>query len=175
MNPRSLIRGALLAAVPMLLDVSSALAAGTSSATTASGENTPLHLTGISSSHSSGSTGGSLVRTIVGLFVVIAVIYGIAWVLRQVKGGRTRSSGSGLSSVASLPLGSNRSLSLVRVGRDLVLLGVAEGSVTAIRSYTEEEAIELGVEQADWEEPDDPSEGSAGGLVETLRRLTVRS
>jgi flagellar protein FliO/FliZ len=175
MNSRMLIRGAPLAGALTLLHASVALAA-------AGGESTPLHLSGSGSSTThAASTGGSIVRTIVGLFVVIAVIYGIAWVLRRYKGGRgSKASGTALSSVATLPLGQNRALSLVRVGRDLVLLGIAEGSVTAIRRYSEEEALELGLEKADWEEPDDEGFGGGGGngssgrLVDALRRLTVR-
>jgi flagellar protein FliO/FliZ len=92
------------------------------------------------------SGGGSLVRTFVGLAVVVGVIYGLYWVLRQVKASREeRSVGTGLSSQAVVPLGPNRSLHLVRAGRELVLLGVAEHGVTPIRRYTEAEAEELGL------------------------------
>ena len=97
-------------------------------------------------SDASGSAGGSLVRTFVGLAVVVGVIYGLYWVLRQVKSSREeRSVGTGLSSQAVVPLGPNRSLHLVRAGRELVLLGVAEHGVTPIRRYTEAEAHELGI------------------------------
>jgi flagellar protein FliO/FliZ len=92
------------------------------------------------------SGGGSLVRTFVGLAIVVGVIYGLYWVMRQMKSSREeRSSGTGLSSQAVVPLGPNRSLHLVRAGRELVLLGVAEHGVTPIRRYTETEAEELGL------------------------------
>ncbi len=56
-------------------------------------------------------------RTIVGLLIVIAVIWGLSWILRQVKSGKeTRAAGTGLSSVATLPLASGRTLHLVRAG-----------------------------------------------------------
>lgn len=91
-----------------------------------------------------GST--SLVRTFVGLAVVIAVIYGLYWVLKQVKASREeRATGTGLSSFAVVPLGPNRSLHLIRAGRELVLVGVAEHGVTPIRTYSEHEAEELGL------------------------------
>src|ERR1700678_3815618 len=69
------------------------------------GENTPLDLnTSTTSSHTS-SGGASIVRTIVGLAIVIAVIWGLAWILRQVKAGRDpQVSSSGLASVAALTL-----------------------------------------------------------------------
>ncbi len=44
---------------------------------------------------SSGSFGGTVVRTIVGLLIVIAVIYGLSWVLKQAKGNRNPSTGDG--------------------------------------------------------------------------------
>ena len=45
---------------------------------------------------SSGSFGGSIVRTIVGLLIVIAVIYGLAWILRQATRGAQPVTGDGL-------------------------------------------------------------------------------
>src|SRR5262249_10174170 len=57
----------------------------------------------------------------------------------------TAASGDGLESVATIPLGTNRSLHLVRAGRELVLLGVSEQSVVPIRAYGEEEARALGL------------------------------
>jgi flagellar protein FliO/FliZ len=92
------------------------------------------------------SAGGGLVRTIVGLAIVIAVIYGLYWVLKQVKSSREeRASGQGLGTLATLPLGPNRALHLVRAGGEIVLLGVGEGGVTPIRTYGEHEARALGL------------------------------
>lgn len=130
-----------------------------------------------------GSGGGSLVRTFVGLAIVVAVIYGLAWVLRQVKAGKQeRSRGSGLSTAAVVPLGPNRSLHLIRAGRELVLVGVAEQGVVPIRTYSEEEAERLGL---DPDPGDDAGGGSPSGparskpatvsaLIDALRERTVR-
>jgi flagellar protein FliO/FliZ len=115
------------------------------------GESTPVDLTGASDAgakHIGG--GGSIVRTIVGLAVVIGVIYGVAWVLRQVKASRApRATGSGLAALASVPLASGRSVHLVRAGRELVLLGVSEQSVVPIRTYGEDEARAAGLVDED--------------------------
>ena len=138
----------------------------------------------------SGSTGGSLVRTLVGLIVVVAVIYGLYWILKQTKKAREeQSSGNGLHSLASLPLGPNRSLHMIRAGREIVLVGVAEHGVAPIRSYTEEEAFEAGLIGPD---DDDDGAGTGGdgaatakaafaspvqaltGALEKLRERTVR-
>jgi len=112
----------------------------------APGESKPLHLSSPATGASSGSGGASVVRTIVGLAIVIAVIWGITWLLRQVKSGKeARSAGSGLTSMASLPLGSGRSLQLVRAGSDYVLLGVAEHGVVPVHRYSEQEARQVGL------------------------------
>ena len=145
----------------------------------ASGENTPLSLGHSVTTHaaSSGSSGGSIVRTIVGLFIVIAVIYGIAWIMKQAKKSKVRPTGHGLSQVANLPLGSGRSVAVVRAGREILVVGVAENGVTPIRSYSEAEAIALGIEVPSEESRDtDPVvEKPLGRVLDGLRRMTARS
>jgi flagellar protein FliO/FliZ len=133
----------LAACAGMLLAAPSALAASSS-------ESTPLNLPSVDQSQAAaGGSGGGLVRTFVGLAIVLAVIYGLYWVLKQVKSSReSTASGQGLESVASLPLGTNRSLHLVRAGKELVLLGVADQAVVPIRAYREEEARALGLIEA---------------------------
>ena len=114
----------------------------------ADGESTPLSLPSAETAKQAAPTtgGGGLVRTIVGLAVVLGVIYGLYWVLKQVKATKEeKSSGQGLEPLATLPLGGNRSLQLVRAGAEIVLLGVGEGGVTPVRTYTEAEARALGL------------------------------
>jgi flagellar protein FliO/FliZ len=92
------------------------------------------------------ASGGSLVRTIVGLLVVLGVIYGLYWVLKKVKHSKdTIAAGEGLETLATLPLGANKSLHLVRAGREFVLLGTAENAIAPIRRYSEAEARTLGL------------------------------
>jgi flagellar protein FliO/FliZ len=147
----------------------------------AGGESTPLDLGGSApaAKQAAATGGGSIVRTIVGLAVVLAVIYGLHWVLKQVKASKDeRASGDGLASLATLPLGGNRSLALVRAGREVVLVGVGDGSVTPIRSYTEDEARALGlvVDAPDAEAAAEPAGAPASRfslVVGELRRRTV--
>jgi len=118
----------------------------------ADGEDTPLALDPGSgaAAETAGAGGSGLLRTIVGLVVVIAIIYGVTWVLKAVKRAReAQASGTALDSLATLPLGTNRSLHLVRAGDVVVLLGVSEGGVTPIRTYHEEEALALGLVPAE--------------------------
>ena len=137
------IYGAATAALGLVL-----LAPAGALAATGSGEDTPLRLPaddGRQGPHAA-SGSGSLVRTFVGLAIVLAVIYGIAWVLKQVKRSKEdRGQGTSLETTAVVALGPNRSLHLVRAGRELVLVGVAEHGVTPIRTYSEDEALELGL------------------------------
>jgi flagellar protein FliO/FliZ len=170
MKPQTLSRGVVLTGALTLWHGATALAA--------SGENTPLQSSGSTgSSHVSAGSGSSIVRTIVGLFIVIAVIYGVGWVLRRAKrNGSGRARGTALGSIASMPLGSGRSLQLVRAGREILLVGVAEHGVTPIQRYTEAEAIEAGLELTPEDASGDENEERPLGRVgDLLRRMTVRS
>jgi flagellar protein FliO/FliZ len=110
------------------------------------GEATRLALPSATPGTPSSSGGASIVRTIVGLLIVIAVIWGLTWILKQVKSGRERNSaGTGLASLATLALGSGRTLHLVRAGRDYLLVGSAEHGVAPIHRYTEQQAREAGL------------------------------
>jgi flagellar protein FliO/FliZ len=144
------------------------------------GENTALNLGSSSTSPHSSSSGASLVRTIVGLAIVIAVIWGLTWILRQVKAGRDpHHSSDGLASVAALTLGSGRSVHLVRAGSEYVLLGSGEHGVVPIHRYSELEAREAGLLGLDEPQagaasgPPRPS-SAASGLLERVREWTVR-
>jgi flagellar protein FliO/FliZ len=143
----------------------------------ADGENTPLNFPSDTArkaaSSGGGPGGGSIVRTIVGLAVVIGVIYGLTWVLKQVKASKsTAATGAGLETLATLPLGTNRTLHLVRAGDEIVLLGAGDGGVTPIRTYTEQEARALGlVENEAVEIIAQPA--LTGSLLDRLRSRTV--
>lgn len=155
------------------------------------GEDKPLDLPAEQGSKAADSVtvgGGSFVRTMIGLAVVVAVIYGVAWLLKQARRSKEeRASGFGLSSEAVIPLGPNRSVHLIRAGRELVLVGAAEHGVVPIRTYTEDEARRLGLiapEDAPALQagavvatpPSSPSRPSSPWrqIVDTLRERTVR-
>jgi flagellar protein FliO/FliZ len=127
-------------------------------------------------SNASGSSGahvsatGSFARMIVGLAIVIAVIYGVYWLLKaygRSKGGALRDD-CRMSVLATTTLAPNRSLHLVRVGDELVLVGSAEGGVSPLRVYTPDEARRL---DADSLTPTPPQRGS---FLEELRKRTAR-
>jgi flagellar protein FliO/FliZ len=146
----------------------------------ADGERTPLDLGAEPKQEAAKAAGsGGLVRTIVGLAVVIGVIYGLYWVLKQVKASREdKAQGSGLQTLATLPLGPNRSMHLIRAGDEVVLVGVGEAGVTPIRTYGEHEARALGllVDPEDEATSDTillPAAEARPSFLESLRRKTV--
>ena len=184
-SPILIVRAAAACLTTFVLSSPAALAA--------SEERTPLNLdSGEAASQASGSGGGGIARMIVGLAVVLGVIYGLSWVLKQVRASREgHAAGGALSSVASLPVGPNRSVHLVRVGDELVLLGSAEKGITPIRAYSRHEARAAGLLTADDDDldvlelPAGPVPVAAvaapqralpagGSLLNTLRARTVR-
>ncbi|MDO9352794.1 MAG: flagellar biosynthetic protein FliO [Solirubrobacteraceae bacterium] len=130
-----------------------------------------------------GSTGG-LVRTIIGLAVVIGVIYGITWILKQAKAAKEpQDVGYGLAPAATLSLGGTRSVQLVRAGQEYLLLGVTDDGVSLLRTYTESEALEAGFPVSGDDDDDlgpfkpigeTTTSGFGPQLMERVRELTVR-
>jgi flagellar protein FliO/FliZ len=167
-----LTRGAALGGALTLLCAQSAHAAAGST-----GESTPLRLPTSGATHAVSSSGGSsLLRTIVALVVVIVIIYVVARILRAVKGrDAVRASGNGLEQIATLPLAPGKSVTLLRSGRDIVLVGVGEHGVTPIKTYTEAEAIAAGIDLPEDAPADyDQTERPFGRVLDGIRRRTVR-
>jgi flagellar protein FliO/FliZ len=166
MNCSRSLHGLAAAVACALLTAPAALAAST---TTASGEDTPLNLDRPAKAVEHSTGGGGVVRMIVGLAVVIGVIYGLHWILKQVKTGREqRSTGGGIDLLSTLQLGPGRALHLIRAGSEIVLVGTAEHGVTPIRVYSEDEARMLGLldEIASY---DGDGAGGAGGRANPMR------
>jgi flagellar protein FliO/FliZ len=171
----TILRGAALTGALALGFPAAAFAAASGT-----GESTPLHLATSAAHHSSSSVGsGSIMRTILALVIVVGLIYGIARVLKKVKGGGQRASGDGLEHVATLPLAQGRSVALVRSGSDVVLVGISESGVTPIKIYSEAEAMMTGIALP----ADDPAEPlllesgerkPSRNLMDLLRQMTVR-
>jgi flagellar protein FliO/FliZ len=165
-------RGAALVGALTLAPARAALAASAQP----TGEHTPLHLSPTAVQHASSGGGSSILRTIIALVIVCGVIYAIARILKAVKGREHRAKGDGLSQLATLPLGPNKSVALVRSGSDIVLVGVADNGVTPIKTYTEQEAIANGLLPPERDALDPARrEHSFEGFVESLRRMTARA
>lgn len=87
---------------------------------------------------------GTVFRTLFGLVVVVAVVYGLYWVLRTFGKSRRMRSDGRMDVVATTALAPNRALHLVRVGEELVLVGSAESGVSLIRLYEPGDTDRLG-------------------------------
>jgi flagellar protein FliO/FliZ len=126
--------------------------------------------TGHAAAVSSGM-GSAALHMVLGLAVVVALIFGLYWLLKRTarkNDGTVRDDGF-IDVVSSTPLAPQRSVHLVRVGDELLLVGASEQSVTPIRVYSPEEARKLRVDRHD----DLPAEPRPS-FLETLRRMTAR-
>lgn len=128
-----------------------------------------------------GTGGGGIGRALFGLMLVVGLIFALHWVLRRVQESKTsRATGAGLQPVAALPLGQRGALHVVRAGREVVLVGVADGQIVPIRSYSEAEAQAAGLLAGDEVSPSGPAPLAParpslfGGVMSQLRSRTVR-
>ena len=78
----------------------------------------------------------SLGQVTLALGLVLALIFGAAWVLRRVK-GLGRNAAGALDIIADLPVGQKERAVLIRVGQQQLLIGVAPGRVTTLHVLDE--------------------------------------
>ena len=126
-----------------------------------------------------GSSGGEIVRTIVGLAVVLGVIYGLYWLLRSAGRARAGQGDQRIAVIATTPIAQNRHLHLVRAGGELILIGASDQTITPLRVYPDPAVFDLVTldEPAALPavEPPTPAQSGLPGLIEFLRRRTVRA
>jgi len=93
-----------------------------------------IALPAVASEVPSMDSAASLGRTMLGLGVVIALVFGLAWVARRVSALRGIGSGSDspIQVVGQLPLGTRERLLLVEVDGKRVLLGVVPGAISRL-------------------------------------------
>lgn len=88
----------------------------------------------------------SLWRMFAGLAVVLALLGGLAWLLRRGLGAKRANSGLGVES--ALALGDRRSLVVVRVEGRRLLLGLAPNHVSLVTELGPQRPFEAAVSQA---------------------------
>lgn len=82
--------------------------------------------------------GGSILRMILGLAVVVGAIFGVHWLLKKWGTGRMQAVAGRagvIDVVATTSLAQGRALHLVRIGEELVLVGATEQSITRIGEF----------------------------------------
>jgi len=94
----------------------------------------------------------SVTRTLLGLAVVLALLGGLAWILR--KSLLLKKGGSGLGVESALALGERRSLVVVSVEGRRLLLGLAPNSVSLVTELGSAPSFESAVSTALSTEPD---------------------
>jgi flagellar protein FliO/FliZ len=136
---------------------------GVASAGTSNGKSTSV-----------GGAGADVIRTIVGLAVVLGVIYGVYWLLKSSARAKAGRGDERIGVIATTPLAPNRSLHLVRAGDELILVGATDHSITPLRVYTADEAIQIEGADAPLQLPAATPSGREG-FLEILRKRTARA
>lgn len=165
-----------------LLGATAAVAATGKKAPAFHRDTTPLP-TAVTHSNGSGSvstvhdTGSAFGRMIIGLAIVIAVIYGVYWLLKRSSRARSKLSPGRddvIQLLATTPLAANRALHIVRVADEYLLLGSAEGTITRLRTYSAPPSASLAPEESFHSLA--PAAGpSRGNAIDRLRSWTVRT
>ncbi|HET6175173.1 MAG TPA: flagellar biosynthetic protein FliO [Gaiellales bacterium] len=146
----------------------------------------PADLTGGGSSHAAlngSGTGGAAIHMLFGLALVLGLIYALYRLLRRSSDKNEKEKvirgDDWMSVIASTPLAPSRSVHLIRVGEEIVLVGSGEQGVTPIRVYSAEEARQLRIDPREFPALDAAPTGAAdpsflSALLESLRRMTAR-
>jgi flagellar protein FliO/FliZ len=80
------------------------------------------------------SGGASLAQAGLGLFAVIALILGLAWLARRVGLVRHGTGGAAMKVVGSLTLGARQKVVMVEVGDTWLVLGVSAGEIRPLHT-----------------------------------------
>lgn len=79
---------------------------------------------------------GGLASVTFALLVVLAAIFGVAWLARRVRGLGNRV-GNAIDVLAEVPLGPKERAVLLKVGSEQILIGVAPGRVSSLHVLRE--------------------------------------
>jgi flagellar protein FliO/FliZ len=176
-----------LALVPLLLLLVAPASASAASAFHRDRTPLPADISGGTAAtgtvHAASTGGGAAFRMVIGLAIVLALIFGLYKLVKRAadKNDKTVRHEGGMTVLATTPLAPSRSLHLVSVGEELVLVGVSEQSVTPIRVYSAEEARKLRLDQTGGpgammplSGPTDGRPGFGAAFLKTLRERTAR-
>ncbi len=76
-----------------------------------------------------------MLRVCLALALVLASVYGVAWLMRRLRGA-TGASAPGIAIVSQVSLGARERAVLLRVGEQHLLIGVAAGCVRLLQEVT---------------------------------------
>ncbi|KPA88697.1 flagellar biosynthetic protein FliO [Pseudomonas sp. RHF3.3-3] len=84
-----------------------------------------------------GGMAGQLTQLVLGLLLVLAVIFVLAWLVRRVQQAGPAGKGQVIEVVGSRALGPRDRLVLVQVGKEQILLGLTPGTITPLHVLKE--------------------------------------
>ncbi len=143
---RALVILGVLAATALATGAVPALGATTTTTTKkVDPESLPIPEGSSSPAGLSGGAGGTLLRLGLGLVVVVGLIAAVWFVMKRIQRSRypaldERGGSSIIDVVATTSLGPNRTLHLVRIGEEMVLVGATDHSVNAVARIGAEDA-----------------------------------
>jgi len=94
----------------------------------------------------------SFVKMFFGLIIVVSIIFGAGWVSKRLNLVQKFTSGYQIKNLATLSLTSREKITLIEVGGQQILIGIAPGQVSRLHSF--DEPIEV-------EDPGNLSEGTS--------------
>lgn len=99
------------------------------------------------------NVGAAIGKMISALLVVVILVYGALWALKRMMGKRynSKSGTGGLEVLQSTHVGPHKQISLVRVGKRSVLVGVTDNQITTLTELSPEETEEFVGEVAETE------------------------
>lgn len=136
---------AILAITALATGAAPAFAATAASGKKVDPESLPIPEGSSSPAGLSGGAGGTLLRLGLGLVVVVGLIAAVWFVMKRIQRSRypaldERGGSSVIDVVATASLGPNRTLHLVRIGEEMVLVGATDHSVNAVARIGAEDA-----------------------------------
>ncbi|RDI75994.1 Flagellar biosynthesis protein, FliO [Gaiella occulta] len=126
-----------------------AAAAAGAPAALAAGEQTPLNLPepeGSAGAGAASSAGAGLMRLFVGMLVIVGLVLAVRWVLKTYARGKfpgLAAAADAIEVLASKPLAPNRTLYVVRLGGETLLIGSTDQAITRLRTIPPEDALRL--------------------------------
>ncbi len=109
---------------------------------------------------------GSLTQVSLALALVLGLVFGLAWLMRRVRGSR-RPGAPGIDILAEVALGPKERAVLLQVDRVRLLVGVGMGQVRTLHVMPEAEADALAT-------PAEAGPAGSPGFAELLRRSLGR-
>lgn len=133
--------------------------------------------------HVNGTGLGSIGRVLLGLLIVVVVIAILHVVARRAQRGRASSfrGSDSIKVLDTLAVGPQRSLHLVRVADQVLLIGATDQAISTLHAFSPDEVVDAGlIEGAPTAEDialtlsDPPPEAANRGLLDSIRERTIR-